>query len=247
LIVILIILSIAAGMFAACANKEKEEEKSEDTQKEETIKVSGVVEYVDVEGGFYKVGEYRLIGDMDFSQYEGKKLEVEGIVDNSPNAYMTKGIKVTNLVVLEDKKEASVSGIFTGIIDPHSFEMKTDEGKMLAFNMTDVENILREKNIDVNDKIEVTYKMEGETYNALDIKLLQEEKAENKFKKEAVLVGIIDNNSFEAEVDGKPNAFRMENISEEFERLNINDGDRILIEWEVNEYNQNIVLSIEKI
>jgi hypothetical protein len=55
------------------------------------------------------------------------------------------------------------------------------------------------------------------------------------------IIGTIDNNSFEAVVEGNNSTFRYENVEEIFRKLDINDDDFAIIEFETNEDGQNIV------
>lgn len=60
------------------------------------------------------------------------------------------------------------------------------------------------------------------------------------------LTGTIDNNSFEAEYNGMPTAFRYTNIPSKFEQLHISDGELIYVRFTINDIGQNIVTDIIK-
>jgi hypothetical protein len=75
----------------------------------------------------------------------------------------------------------------------------------------------------------------------------REEQDENDlFVVEGEVVGLIDNNSFEAIVSGSPVAFRLENAVSVFEEKGINDGDIVRIGYVLNQNEQKIVKTIEK-
>jgi len=76
----------------------------------------------------------------------------------------------------------------------------------------------------------------------------KEEQAENDLLTiEGEVVGLIDNNSFEAIVSGNPVAFRLENAVSVFEEKGINDGDIVKIGYVLNQDEQKVVITIEKI
>ncbi|MFZ5823699.1 MAG: copper amine oxidase N-terminal domain-containing protein [Bacillota bacterium] len=72
-----------------------------------TISLEGVVEYVDLEGGFYKVGEWSLMGEMDFASYEGKVVSVTGKEFDGISIRMVKSLVVSQIAV---KGEAETKG-----------------------------------------------------------------------------------------------------------------------------------------
>ena len=60
-----------------------------------TIGITGPVTYSDLEGGFYSVDGYRLIGDNDlFQQYLGQQVQVVGSISDEASIQMVKAIKV---------------------------------------------------------------------------------------------------------------------------------------------------------
>lgn len=65
-------------------------------------------------------------------------------------------------------------------------------------------------------------------------------------KSEVILVGTIDNNSFEAILNEEPVSFRISNAPEELEKAKVLEGDLIEITWYTNEQEQNIVVKITK-
>ncbi|NLP46813.1 MAG: hypothetical protein GX347_07235 [Epulopiscium sp.] len=66
----------------------------------------------------------------------------------------------------------------------------------------------------------------------------EEEKGE-AFTVEAIFIGYMDNNSFEAKVEGEPFAFRIEKVKDTIPEFNPND--RIKIRYIKNEYEQLMV------
>lgn len=74
-----------------------------------------------------------------------------------------------------------------------------------------------------------------------------EEQVENDlFTIEGEVVGLIDNNSFEAIVSGAPVVFRLTNAVSVFEEKGINDGDIVKIGYILDQNEQKVVKSIEK-
>ena len=68
-----------------------------DEETEKRLNIGGVVKYNDLEGGFYEIEGYRLIGDQDFKAYKNKEVLVTGELDDSVGIYMTKAIKVETI------------------------------------------------------------------------------------------------------------------------------------------------------
>ena len=62
------------------------------------IQLKGFVDYNDLEGGFYEVNGYRLIGEQDFSQYTDKLVSILCVPDHSPSIFMTKAVRVMQIV-----------------------------------------------------------------------------------------------------------------------------------------------------
>ncbi|HHY75456.1 MAG TPA: copper amine oxidase N-terminal domain-containing protein [Firmicutes bacterium] len=68
------------------------------------ITLRGVLTYTDLEGGFYSVNGWRLVGDQaEFEANLGKVVVVSGIVDNSPSIFMVKAILVSSFEVDPDQ------------------------------------------------------------------------------------------------------------------------------------------------
>ena len=65
----------------------------------EKLSLEGQVIFNELEGGFYEVDGYRLVGNMDFAEYAGKAVVVTGVEDNEPSIFMTKAIKVDSIKV----------------------------------------------------------------------------------------------------------------------------------------------------
>lgn len=65
----------------------------------EKLVLEGQVVLNELEGGFYEVDGYRLVGNMDFAEYAGKAVVVTGVEDNEPSIFMTKAIKVDSIKV----------------------------------------------------------------------------------------------------------------------------------------------------
>ncbi len=61
---------------------------------EASILLRGIVTFNELEGGFYEVGGYRLMGEYDFQIYLGEMVEVAGVRDLNPSIFMTKAVKV---------------------------------------------------------------------------------------------------------------------------------------------------------
>ncbi|NLG88064.1 MAG: hypothetical protein GX494_02400 [Clostridiaceae bacterium] len=63
---------------------------------------------------------------------------------------------------------------------------------------------------------------------------------------EGKVTGLIDNNSFEANISGSPVVFRLENAASVFEEKGINDGDIVKIGYILDKNRQKIVKTIGK-
>ncbi|HEY8499709.1 MAG TPA: hypothetical protein VIL89_03745 [Clostridia bacterium] len=75
----------------------------------------------------------------------------------------------------------------------------------------------------------------------------EEEQVKNDlFTVEGEVVGLIDNNSFEAMISGSPVVFRLENAATVFEEKGINDGDIVKIGYILDQNEQKVVKTIEK-
>jgi len=66
--------------------------------------ITGVVTHEDLEGGFYAVAGYRLIGDQEqFAEYLGLQVQVTGTFSDEMSIYMTKAIKVEEIKLQEQQ------------------------------------------------------------------------------------------------------------------------------------------------
>lgn len=76
---------------------------------EDNIFLKGIVKLNELEGGFYEVDGYRLVGEYEFENYIRKIVEVTGVKDTQMGIFMTKGIKVSHIkeIILEDEIELS--------------------------------------------------------------------------------------------------------------------------------------------
>lgn len=63
--------------------------------------ITGPVTYVDLEGGFYSVDDYRLIGDNElFKSFLDQQVQVTGTISEEPSTQMVKAIKVDEIILL---------------------------------------------------------------------------------------------------------------------------------------------------
>jgi len=67
-----------------------------------TMNLTGPVEWVDLEGGFWAVNGVRLIGDFDFAQYEGQDVVVTGTEFTGVSIQMVPAIVVTSIQPAEE-------------------------------------------------------------------------------------------------------------------------------------------------
>jgi len=74
----------------------------------------------------------------------------------------------------------------------------------------------------------------------------EEEQVNDLFTVEGEVVGLIDNNSFEAMISVSPVVFRLENAASVFEEKGINDGDIVKIGYILDQNEQKVVKTIEK-
>ena len=74
----------------------------------ELMELQGVLRKNALEGGFYQLEGFRLTGDFDFSEYEGKYIIVGGVEDDSPSIYMVRGFKVFHLEVVEKEDAKAI-------------------------------------------------------------------------------------------------------------------------------------------
>ena len=106
-----------------------------DEPAEKRLNIAGVVKYNDLEGGFYEIEGYRLIGDQDFKAYENKEVLVTGELDDSVGIYMTKAIKVETIDEMNNLIDAPVDDPINDkpvVEEPIADEEKViTEGKLL--------------------------------------------------------------------------------------------------------------------
>lgn len=62
------------------------------------MNLTGPVEWVDLEGGFWAVGGVRLIGNFNFAQYQGRNVVVEGTEFTGVSFQMVPAIVVTSIL-----------------------------------------------------------------------------------------------------------------------------------------------------
>ncbi len=94
----------------------------------EKLVLEGQVVFNTLEGGFYEVQGFRLVGDSDFSEYAGKAVVVAGVEDNEPSIYMTKAIKVDSIKLSDEGIE---NGITEKTVDETINKMEEAKSSML--------------------------------------------------------------------------------------------------------------------
>lgn len=105
IIAVILTFTLIFGLTTAYAVGEIEMKMSGDVEGDKVsnkIKVTGRVTYSNLETGFYAVSGYRLVGELDYENLEGKMVEVKGVIDTRPSIYMTKAIRVESIVIIED-------------------------------------------------------------------------------------------------------------------------------------------------
>lgn len=74
------------------------------TSKQSIQTISGALTHQDLEGGYYAVAGYRLIGDEEqFAGYLGLQVQVSGTFSDEMSIYMTKAIKVSEIKLHEQQ------------------------------------------------------------------------------------------------------------------------------------------------
>ena len=71
----------------------------------EKLLITGVVKFNDLSGGFYEVDGFRLAGDYDFQEFEGRRVKVVGYKDDSPSIFMTRTVVVEAIVEINYKDD----------------------------------------------------------------------------------------------------------------------------------------------
>lgn len=89
---------ISSGMVEKVIGEDKVENDSE------KLLITGLVKFNDLSGGFYEVDGFRLAGDYDFQEFEGRKVKVVGYKDDSPSIFMTKAVNVERIIVIDKEK-----------------------------------------------------------------------------------------------------------------------------------------------
>lgn len=70
----------------------------------QVISLEGTVEFVEVEGGYYKVGEWALMGDMDFAAFKDKEVIISGKEFDGMSIRMVKSLVVTQIALKGEAK-----------------------------------------------------------------------------------------------------------------------------------------------
>lgn len=115
----LLILLLMIGSVNAVMAKEKQQVKAVDASDSTTV--YGVVSFNNLEGGFYEIDGLRLTGNFDFEQYEGKRVKVTGVEDNSPSIFMTRALQVHSIELVKDNAIA-VQLLLRGIVSYNNLE-----------------------------------------------------------------------------------------------------------------------------
>lgn len=138
--------------------------------------------------------------------------------------------------------EVEATGIYNGGIDSNSVEIEVN-GEALAFRLSEqLKEELEGRLPTSNTVVNLTYFKNEHNQLILTALDWDEERVTGTF------VGFIDSNSVEIEVNGEPKAFRLsESAAIFFEKNDIREGDSLSFTFEENEYNQLIILEIEKI
>ncbi|MFZ5985673.1 MAG: stalk domain-containing protein [Bacillota bacterium] len=135
-----VVLAFIFSSIPVSANDSSTEVTREITSGEDTnlLTIEGIVTYNELESGFYEVGGYRLVGDIDFSIYKNKNCVVIGEIDNSPSIFMTKAVRVTSI-------KESINGI--------SSELPTDK-KSIQNQIVETENQIEALKKDLENAVD---------------------------------------------------------------------------------------------
>ncbi len=94
----------------------------------EKMVLEGQIVFNTLEGGFYELQGYRLVGDTDFAEYAGKTVVVTGVEDTGSSIYMTKAIRVDSIKASAEDVE---NGITEKTIDEIINKMEEARSAML--------------------------------------------------------------------------------------------------------------------
>ncbi|MDO9533736.1 MAG: protease complex subunit PrcB family protein [Bacillota bacterium] len=133
------------------------------------------------------------------------------------------------------------TGIYTGQIDNNFIEIKVDNMER-AYMLPEELSWMLSELLNSGDAVVVSY-YENSNGQLVIRKLDTEARDRMVMEVHGVLVGQIDSNSVEINVDGEPKAFRLAEqiLIEEF-----NDGDNIIIDYYTDEHGRFILNKIQK-
>ncbi len=104
-----------------------------------SLTLTGQLQYVDLEGGFYAVAGYRLVGDeQKFRDYLGQQVVVVGSLVDEISIFMTKAIRVEEISLLTASQELAIVGELTyedlegGFYAVAGYRLVGDEQKLAA-------------------------------------------------------------------------------------------------------------------
>lgn len=186
--------------------------------------LSGAVQFSDLEGGFYELDGYRLTGDFDFSQYEGKFAVAIGDLDESPSIYMVRTLKVTDMVASEDLQfKAKMDQWIEAYKAALDKAADKAEAEVISNNLAALELILF-KNVEEGSQ-------SGDILTGT-----------GKY------VGQIDSNFIEIEVDGvTTRSFQLSDpIKESFDDYKLKTGDSVAFRYREVEGQNPVIEKIEK-
>lgn len=82
-----------------------------------TISLNGVVEFIDLEGGYYKVGEWSLMGEIDFEDFLGKEVAVTGKEFGGMSIRMVKSLVVSEIVLKGESEKRKPAPLDPVVVD----------------------------------------------------------------------------------------------------------------------------------
>lgn len=74
------------------------------------VELEGKVTYMNLEGGFYSLGGYRLVSDADLKPYLNANVRAKGYQDDSPSIFMVQSLVLTEIAVQNDTPLQDTNG-----------------------------------------------------------------------------------------------------------------------------------------
>lgn len=180
--------------------------------------------------------------------YPFKVYKLNGNIDDEAKLVVKNHAgELFNLINLTKEDNLSYEeGRYVGQIDGHSIEIIVDN-QPKAFEIGEIDQLFSSLNLSDGQPIEIAYeKNENDQLILKDIRIINNSEPLLILTGEAKYIGQIDPHSIELEIDSSIKAFQITDVIDEFNQLNLKEGDMVKITY-VEKDESLVIKSINKL